>query len=109
MIYNSRGTTGKAFTGDFVVVNRDISAKTLTPSRMEILGEIAYQITPLIRGDIAGIINPYDGSAFIGPSLDFSLNQNLDLTLVGQLFFGESQTEYGDYGQLFYGRLKWSF
>jgi len=109
LIYNSEGTTGKAFTGDFVVVNRDISAKTLTPSRMEILGEMAYQITPLIRGDIAGIINPYDGSAFIGPSFDFSLTQNLDLTLVGQLFFGESQTEYGDYGQLFYGRLKWSF
>jgi hypothetical protein len=109
MIYNSQGTTGKAFSGDFVVVNRDISAKTLTPSRMEILCEIAYQISPLIRGDIAGIINPFDGSAFVGPSFDISLTQNLDLTLVGQLFFGESQTEYGDYGQLYYGRLKWSF
>jgi len=109
IIYNSDCTTGNAYMGDFVVGNRNMSAKTLTPSRMEIFGELAYQITPLIRGNIAGIINPYDGSSFIGPSLDFSLTDNIGLLLIGQLFFGNEKTEYGDYGQLAYGRLKWNF
>ena len=109
IIYNSDGTTGKAYMGDFVVGNRNVSAKTLTPSRMEIFGEMAYQITPLVRGTLAGIINPYDGSAFIGPSVDISLTDNVGLLLIGQLFFGDEKTEYGDYGQLAYGRLKWSF
>lgn len=108
-IYNSDGTTGKAFLGNNVIIDRDISAKTLTPSRMEIFGEVAYQISPLIRGTVAGIINPYDGSAFVGPSVDISLTDNIGLLLIGQLFAGEERTEYGNYGQLLYGRLKWSF
>ncbi|MFP4470183.1 MAG: hypothetical protein ACLFPE_05850 [Bacteroidales bacterium] len=108
-IYNSDGTTGKAFLGNFVTGNRDISAKTLTPARMELFAEAAYQISPLIRGNVAGIVNPYDGSAFAGPSVDISLTQNLGLLLLGQLFFGETRTEYGDYGQLLYARLKWNF
>jgi len=108
-IYNNQGTTGKANWGNLFLGNLDLSAKRLTPSRLELFGEIAYQISPLIRGDIAGIINPYDGSAFIGPSFDLSLTENIGLLLTSQLFFGESQTEYGDYGQMFYGRLKWSF
>lgn len=108
-IYNSDGTTGKAFLGNAIIIDRDISAKTLTPSRMEIFGEAAYQISPLIRGTMAGIINPYDGSAFVGPSVDISLTDNIGLMLIGQLFFGDELTEYGNYGQLLYGRLKWSF
>ncbi len=108
-IYNSQGTTGKADWGNVFLGNVDLSAKNLTPSRLELFGEMAYQITPLIRGDLAGILNPYDGSAFVGPTFDFSLTNNIGLLLTSQLFFGESQTEYGDYGQMFYGRLKWSF
>lgn len=108
-IYNSDGTTGKAFAGNAIIIDRDISAKTLTPSRMEIFGEVAYQLSPLIRGTIAGILNPYDGSAFVGPSVDISLTDNIGLLLIGQLFAGEELTEYGNYGQLLYGRIKWSF
>ena len=109
LIYNSDGTTGNAYWGNVFLGGREMSAKTLTPSRMELFGEMAYQISPLIRGDVSGIINPFDGSAFIGPSIDISLTDNIGLFLIGQLFFGEHQTEYGDYGQILYGRLKWSF
>jgi len=108
-IYNSDGTTGNAYLGNGIIIDRDISVKTLTPSRAEIFGEVAYQISPLIRGTIAGIMNPYDGSSFIGPSFDISLTDNIGLLLIGQLFFGDEMTEYGQLGQLVYGRLKWSF
>lgn len=109
VIYNSDGTTGNAFLGNNVLLGRDISVKTLTPSRMEVFAEAAYQVTPLIRANIAGIINPYDGSLFVGPSVDISLTDNVGLLLIGQMFYGDKQTEYGDYGQLAYGRLKWNF
>lgn len=109
VIYNSDGTTGKAFLGNNVLIGRDITVKTLTPSRMEVFAEAAYQVTPLIRANMAGIINPYDGSFFVGPSVDISLTDNIGLLLIGQLFFGDQFTEYGDYGQLAYGRLKWNF
>jgi len=108
-IYNSKGTTDNANLGSSIITNRDISAKTLTPSRAEIFGEAAYQISPLIRGTIAGIMNPFDGSSFFGPSIDNSLTDNISIFLIGQLFFGKENTEYGNNGQLMYGRLKWSF
>lgn len=109
VIYNNEGTTGKAFLGNNVLIGRDITVKTLTPSRMEVFAEAAYQITPLIRANVAGIMNPYDGSYFVGPSVDISLTENIGLLLIGQLFFGDQLTEYGDFGQLAYGRLKWNF
>lgn len=109
VIYNSDGTTGKAFLGNNVLIGRDITVKTLTPSRMEVFAEAAYQVTPLIRANVAAIINPYDGSLFVGPSVDISLTDNVGLLLLGQFFYGDKLTEYGDYGQLAYGRLKWNF
>ncbi len=108
-IYNSNGTTDNAYPGNSIIIDRDITVKTLTPSKAEIFAEIAYQISPLVRGTIAGIMNPYDGSSFAGPSLDISLTDNIGVLLIGQLFFGDEKTEYGEMGQLIYGRLKWSF
>jgi hypothetical protein len=37
------------------------------------------------------------------------LGNNFELMANGQLFFGRAGTEYGDYGQAVYGRIRWSF
>ena len=55
------------------------------------------------------MINPSDGSLFISPAFTYSLGENLELMVNGQLFFGEEGTEYGDYGKAVFGRIKWSF
>ncbi|MCK5840151.1 MAG: hypothetical protein KAG99_09890, partial [Bacteroidales bacterium] len=60
-------------------------------------------------GSLASMYNPSDNSSFVGPSVDISLRENLDLFFLGQLFFGEPETEFGDYGYMWYMRLKWSF
>jgi len=108
VIYNSRGTTGPAGRGAFFLLG-NVNPKTLTLSRFDMFGEVSYPVTPLIKADVSGIYNPNDNSLFTGPSLDFSLTENLDLYVMGQLFFGKPQTEFGDFGQMYYLRLKWSF
>lgn len=107
-IYNSTGTTGKAGLRNFFEMG-NLSPKTLTLSRMNWFGEISFPVSPLIKADFSAIVNPYDGSAFLGPSLDFNMTQNLELYVMGQLFTGKNSTEYGDFGQMYYLRLKWSF
>jgi len=107
-IFNSTGTTGPAGMGTFFF-NGYRTPKTLTRSKFDLFGEISYPITPLMKADISSIYNPNDQSVFVGPSFDFSLTENLELYTMGQLFFGKSQTEFGDYGQMLYLRLKWSF
>jgi hypothetical protein len=73
------------------------------------MGQLSYPITPLIQGDLSTIVNPFDGSFFLGPNVSFSLTENITLLLMGQLFYGGGGTEFGDYGQLYYVRLKWAF
>jgi len=107
-IYNSKGSTGKAGMINPNIL-RETSAKYLTLSRMNLFGQISYQISPLWRGDFASIVNPYDGSFFIGPSAIYSLADNMELLFIAQLFSGDEGTEYGGIGKLFYFRLKWAF
>jgi hypothetical protein len=108
MIYNSLGKTQNIrFDEGFFFGGT--SAKNLTPSRMELLGQVSFPFTPLINGNFATIVNPYDGSYFFGPGITFSVQKNLELLLFAQFFRGEDGTEYGDIGQLLYWRLRWSF
>ena len=108
-LYNSGGTTGPAGWGSPFALYLDISAKNFTKARHAVFGQLSYPVTPLIKADISSIFNPNDRSGFVGPSLDFSLTNNISLLIIGQLFWGTPGTEYGDYGSLAYMRLKWSF
>jgi hypothetical protein len=108
LLYNSNGKTGKAG-GMNVLFNPEMSAKQLSFARYSLFGQISKPITPLLSGSFSGIVNPSDGSFYVGPALTYSLLSNLELMLTGQLFFGGEGTEFGDIGQIAFGRLKWSF
>lgn len=107
-LYTSNGKTGKAG-GMNVLFNSDMSAKQLSFARWSLFGQVSRPITPLFSGSFSGIVNPSDGSFYVGPAFTYSLATNLELMLTGQLFFGDSGTEFGEIGQIGFGRLKWSF
>ncbi len=107
ILYNSPGVTGKAGAREFF--DQNISAKRLSPARYNVFGQLSYPFTPIFSGSFSGMVNPSDGSSFVGPSLTYSLGNNLELMATGQLFFGEEGTEYGELGKAVYGRLKWAF
>lgn len=107
-LYSSNGKTGKAGGMD-VLFNPEMSAKQLSYARYSIFGQVSKPITPLFSGSFSGIVNPSDGSFYFSPALTYSLMANLELMLTGQLFFGDAGTEFGDIGQIAFGRLKWSF
>jgi hypothetical protein len=81
----------------------------LSASKWSIYQEFSYDITPLMRGSNFAIINPIDKSFVFVPSISYSIITNLDLYLIGLFFNGNDLTEFGDYGNYFYTRLKWSF
>ena len=107
VLYNSHGAVGKA--GGRSFFDQNISAKMLTLARYNLFGQVSYPITPLFNGSFSGILNPSDGSSYAGPTFTYSIGNNMELMLSGQLFFGESGTEYGDYGKAAYARIKWAF
>ncbi len=93
VLYNERGTTGKAGGSKLL---QSVVRGDLTPGRVSMLGELAMDLNPLWRADLVGILNPYDKSFYIGPNVRWSVVTNLDLTFLGLLFGGESGTEFGD-------------
>jgi hypothetical protein len=108
-LFNSDGTKGPAGYGTVLSLYADISAKNFTLAKHSIYAGIGYPVTPLVRADLSSIFNPNDKSGFIGPSFDISLTNDLSLLVIGQIFWGETMTEFGDYGSLCYVRLKWNF
>lgn len=108
VLFNSAGTTGKAGAGG-VLPEMDVSVKTLTRAKLSLLAQVSYPVSPLINAGVSAMKNPYDGSSFLGPSVDFSLAENASVMLFAQVFGGKEKTEFGDYGKLGYIRLKWSF
>lgn len=107
-LYNSQGTTGKAGRGFFMMMD-NISALDYTLSKGQVFAQVSYPLTPLIQLDMSGIMNPYDGSFYLGPSVNFSLTEDVSLYLIAQTFFGDGETEYGDFGQMYFARLSWAF
>lgn len=108
IIYNSKGSTGKAGIPNPNILTQT-SAKFLTLSRLDLFGQVSRQLSPLWRADLASIVNPFDGSFFVAPGVGYSLSDNMELLLFGQLFIGDPGTEFGGIGKLFYFRYKWAF
>ena len=108
-LYNSCGTTGNAGQQSPMFIGRELSPKSLSPARFSVFTEIAYQLTSLTRIDLSSMLNPSDMSAFIMPSLDCSVGDNLNFTVMWIHFTGNSGSEFGDYGNLFLLRLQMWF
>ncbi|MDH3381306.1 MAG: hypothetical protein OEL54_01275 [Flavobacteriaceae bacterium] len=107
-LYNKTGTTGSA-AGFNIFDTQQLSPKKLSLARYSILGQVSYPITPLLTGSLNCILNPSDNSFFIGPNMTYSLSQNIETSVMAQIFVGEKSTEFGDYGRLYFLRLRYSF
>jgi hypothetical protein len=104
-LYNGLGTTGNAGSRRFDI----FFTGELTPARQSIFQEFAYQITPLLRGGFFVIFNPNDRSWIAAPSLQYSVATNWELYLLVFPTGGEAGTEYGDFPNQYFARVKYAF
>lgn len=66
--------------------NEDLSAKTLAFSEYSLMAQASYTFSPLLSGNISGMYYPGIHGFFAGPSLEYSLSNNLSLSAFGQYF-----------------------
>ncbi len=105
ILYNNIGKKDKP--GLFVQEANDLGL--LSASRWSLFQEFSYNISPLLRASIFGIINPDDKSNVLVPSINYSIITNLDLYLIALIFNGDVLTQYGDNGTSVFARIKYSF
>jgi hypothetical protein len=91
----------------------DLDVKNLGFTPWSLFTSLSYPVTPLVSGGFAAIWYPEWKGFYLGPSLDLSLINNLDLSLILQYFTarfeqpnGSANRENNTFGFL---RLKWSF
>jgi hypothetical protein len=106
MLYNGFGTSGNSAP---LTMTSMVNAKNLIPKQYALYGEVAYQLTPLLRPDLAASICPTDGSFFMAPSVSFSVLDNLDLQALAQIFIGKAGELYGKAPDFITISLKWSY
>jgi hypothetical protein len=68
-----------------------------------------YDITPLLKVGGDFVANLGDHSHYASPSLTYSIETNLDVTLGVQLFTGSTGSEYGTLKDTAFAELQWFF
>lgn len=105
MLFNNIGV--REYSGLFIKEASEIGL--LSSSRLSLYQEFSYNMSPLVRASVFGIINPDDKSFVLVPSVSYSIITNLDLYLISLFFNGNKFTQYGDTGSSVFARLKYSF
>lgn len=110
-LYNGMGTTQRGTGVSLLSPSTTLSAKNLSMGKYELFGQLSYPLNPLTNLSVAAMVNPSDGSTYMGPTATVSLHDNLELMLTAQLLLGETGSEYGQLGNTYAGfaRLRWSF
>ncbi|MDA3865949.1 MAG: hypothetical protein PF489_04275 [Salinivirgaceae bacterium] len=108
MLHNSAGKKQNAGALS-VFSNEELSPKNLSRGRFNIFYQISYNISPLVTTGVSAILNPDDMSAFISPTVNVFVSNNMSVSLMGQFFYGSKQTEFGNIGKMGVLRFKYSF
>ena len=88
--------------------SRNFTAKDLAFSRFSAFGQFTWAATPLLNLTLAAMWFPDLNGYYAGPSLDYSLAENLDFSLIWQHFYAVMNGE-GSKVNMAFLRLKYSF
>ncbi len=88
----------------------ELSARNLYPYKWSVITSVSYPFNPIISGNLALIYSPVDSHPlFFNPTLTYSIAQNVDINLVGQILFQKVVDNYESPTKVGYLRIKWSF
>ena len=86
-----------------------VSPKYLSITEWTLCAQISYPFTPIVTGSFATISFINLPAFYLGPSIDYSVKNNLSLSVTLQSFIGNKK-EMNPYSLLMgYVRLKWNF
>lgn len=108
--YGSRGVDEIDILGlQTGLIGGQLSAKNLYPTKWAFFANASTQLSPLSSLSLGAIYSP-NGHLLTGiPTITYSIKENWDLDLIGQLFLLEYQDKFKNFVDGVYLRMKWSF
>lgn len=107
-LFNSEGQDSLGSSTTQFLTNQ-LSAKSLMPSKYSYFVQISKVLNPLFTGSLSAIYGQGMNTLFIMPSLGYAPKENLDISLTGQLYFGEEQNSFKNLGNSVFLRLQFSY
>ena len=107
-LYNGYGKK----TGDFNLVEfyfMQSTPQSLSLTEFSYMVQLSYPLSPLLKATISAMYNPNDNSIYLGPSINYSIKENLEFSIFTQFFTSNTPIEQGGKGGFVYWRLKWNF
>ncbi|MGC9343084.1 MAG: hypothetical protein ACP5E3_10310 [Bacteroidales bacterium] len=87
-LYNMKAE-GSENTGFFEFYQGTLDVKKLSFSEWNFFLQASYPFTPLLNASLSGIYFPEVKGFYAGPSIDYSLKDNAELSFISQIFDGE--------------------
>ena len=111
VMYSSIGSYDTNFLESSIEAqSRTFTVRELSPYPWSTFIQASYQFTPLLFGGGAIMYYPGTNNFFINPMLTYSIITNLDIDVVGQLFYGDNQNgSYDAISKSVFVRVKYSF
>lgn len=106
-LYNSKGKNN--FYGGSDFVNLPLSAKNLMPFRHTVFFMVSKEINPLINVSISTMYSPAKTTLILLPSINISMSNNWDMSVIAQLFFANVYGVYRTLGNSVFLRIRWSY
>jgi hypothetical protein len=108
-LYNNVGSSTSG-NGLFDLYAAPLSAKRLSISETNVFAQASYPLTPRLNASLSGMMFVDVEALYGGLSADYSLAQNLDISLIAQYFHASNGSPLGDMRMLLaFARLKYSF
>ncbi|TNE47907.1 MAG: hypothetical protein EP344_19285 [Bacteroidetes bacterium] len=112
LLINSNGFGNGADLDQLMATN--LSADNLMPGKFSLLASVSHSFTPLLQGALSAVYSPNGQLIILVPTLAWSVAENWDLDLTGQLFWLEVEDQTGhrevkNAGNGIYLRARWSF
>ena len=109
-LYNSLGITETSNNAAFSLFTVKLSAKNLYPYKHTFYVQASYPATPLLNTALSVIYSPNKQHfLFLNPVVTYSIKENWDVDLVGQLLFNKADEKYTSPLQALFLRLKFSY
>ena len=86
-----------------------LTGETFNLAKEYVAASVGKSITPLLGSALYALVNLDDQSALAGPSLTYSLAENLELAASTYFFIGKGDTEFGAQEHVFFASLQWYF
>ena len=108
MLYSSNGksTSGLSLV-NFTSTN--LSAKELMPTKYSYLVQASNEFNPRLKASLTTIYGQGMDILFIMPSIDYSIKENWDINLTGQVFYAKQQNAFKNMNNSIFLRLQYSY